>query len=269
MMRAKALLLSLLFGAAVTFVNWYHPPMLTELSAPLTGRLAFELDPLEPPYTIWSSTDYTMQPGDILVGLQEHGLWNPYPLIEVAGKRVEPTEFGAGEHIINYVYSVGDAESMSVSYVSEFYDTVTYAVKPYSYNELTINPTLLDRDAGYVYTSSLHERDIETSCEWYTRTLSCFGGEMPAYYQLERIKSQTRFTYRDYYRDTTMIIPVHYESFRDDILAGYDELMGIEGGCTTSTEYYIKTGRHVRKRSRMVPVKPIPYNGLPMIWTYE
>jgi hypothetical protein len=102
-MLTKALSLSLLLGALVTYAIWYHPPMLIELSVPLSGPLSFDLDPIVPHHFVQSSLDYTMEPGDILVGLEEYGLWDPYPLIEVAGKPVEPIEFGAGDHIRPYV----------------------------------------------------------------------------------------------------------------------------------------------------------------------
>ena len=237
---------TLLAGILLAVVVWHEAPMLTELPEPLTGPLSFALDPVEPPYFVNSSIDYTMQAGDIVVGLQEYGKWNPYPTIYADGKTVEQIEILAGDHILNYVYSTGGAERVEVHYESIFYDTVSLMVKPYTYSELTINPDLLDREVGYRAMSKLTERDIKEGFELHRSTFGCGGGAQPAYYKLTPMGEQTLFTYRKHAVDTTLLLPRNYTYFQEALLAGQESIIEYPAACTMNSHTYrIKAGRRV------------------------
>ncbi len=236
---------TLLLGALLTFVMDYETPMLQCLQVRYRGQQSFMVEGENYPTEVRGSTVYTMQPGDILVGLQEYGLWSPYPLIYAEEREIEPFELLAGPYITNNVYSTGGAEEVEARYISDFYDTVSLNLHPYTYSDLVINPKTLDRLAGYRKLPQVRQLDLTRGVNISTYGYNCGGGRSKEYVALADRAGETQLTYRSYRLDTTLTLPISYATYLDKLEPALRAVERATGGCTTTLFYDISASNGI------------------------
>ena len=208
------------------------------------------LRPLARPYSeiVPASNDrrpYTMQPGDILVGLQEHELWDPYPEILADGQPIASFEFAGGPYLGSRIYPVGEATRVVATYTSEFGDSVSLPLTPFLYNNLVLRPGKLDGLAGYRKLWPWETLENQSDLMITTFTMGCFGGSEVELFTIRPEGPATQVLYRSGAMDTAFVVPVPFTTLRDAVQTGLREVSETEGGCVFTTYYGVKAGHKI------------------------
>ena len=241
------LFLAVLAGGWLRSIQVGHTDMLQNLAFPYQGPISVSIEDTVSMMHYRSSIPYTMQPGDILVGLREYGLWNPYPEIFADGQRVEPFELLAGTDVINYVYSTGDKKQVQARYTSDFGDTVTMELIPYRYSQLNIDPGLLDKRANYRQVGRFASLHIGRQVQIATHSMGCFGGAAREVFSLKAVGSYINLRYQCDATDTTVTVPVPFELYASQIRDGIREVKRASGGCVQTLFYDVKAGNNITR----------------------
>ena len=208
------------------------------------------LHPLAQPYREYfpASEDrprYTMQAGDILVGLREHGLWNPYPDMVADGQPIAAFEFTGGPYTVSRIYPVGNASRVVATYTSELGDSVSLLLHPFRYSDLVLRPDKLDWFAGYRKLWPWETLENQSEIRIVTYTLGCFGGSEQELFIIRPTDKVSRVTYRSNAVDTTFLVPAPFATLRGAVQTGIREVSEAEGGCVFMTYFAVKTGRKI------------------------
>lgn len=214
--------------------------MLRQLPAPYCGFIDVTVKDGYRYEQFVSSIRYIMEPGDILVGFLESGMWCPYPELYADGREVEPFELLAGPYIINYVYTTGNAEHVTARYISQFCDTVAIELEPYRFSKLVINPKTLNRLAGYREVSRSEALGLEEEFAVTSHSMGCFGGRSEELFVIQETEGNAQLRYRSYNLDTTLTLVGAFSAYRDQLQSGIEQVTKASDGCTTTFYYDIK-----------------------------
>ena len=229
------LLVSFLLGMLAGYHYRYGRSMLRPLTRPYSEIVPAPDD----------GHPYTMQPGDILVGLQEHELWNPYPEICADGQPIASFEFAGGPYIASRIYPVGEAKQVVATYTSEFGDAVSLPLTPFRYNELVLRPGKLDELAGYRKLWPGETLENQSELRITTFTAGCFGGSEEELFTIRPEGAATQVLYRSGSMDTTFLVPVPFTALHSAVQTGIREVGETGGGCVYMTYYGVKAGRQI------------------------